>query len=126
MASRYGCSERPENSCRRIDILRGVKSPLKLFLCLALLCAVAGTACAQTFGNTAAVVNGQRVSLKQLQAEIPIVKASQTGQTLSDEEATREALIAAIENELFRQVARQKHIVPTTAQINKRPRSSSR
>jgi foldase protein PrsA len=60
------------------------------------------------------------VSLKQLQAEIPIVKASQTGQTLSDEEATRQALIAAIENELFLEVAKQKHIVPTTAAIDKR------
>jgi len=120
MALRDGCSERPENSCRRIDILRVVKSPLKLILCLALPCALAGTACAQTFGNTAAVVNGHRVSLKQLQAEIPIIKASQTGQTLSAEEATRQALIAAIENELFLEVAKQRKIVPTKAAIDKR------
>jgi parvulin-like peptidyl-prolyl isomerase len=93
---------------------------LKVFLCLALPCALAGTACAQTFGNTAAVVNGHRVSLKQLQAEVPIVKASQTGQTLSDEEATRQALIAAIENELFLEVAKQKNIVPTKAEIDTR------
>jgi parvulin-like peptidyl-prolyl isomerase len=120
MASRDGCSEQPENSCRRIDILRVVKSPLKFFLCLALLFALAGTACAQTFGNTAAVVNGHRVSQKQLQAELPIVKASQTGQTLSVEEATRQALIAAIENELFLEVAKQRKIVPTKAAIDKR------
>src|SRR5438552_283604 len=89
-------------------------------MCIALFCVLAGTACAQTFGNTAAVVNGHRVTLKQLQAEVPVVKASQQGQTLPVEEAQRQALIAAIENELFRQVAKQRHIVPTTAQIDQR------
>lgn len=99
--------------------MRGVKRLSKTFLCLALLGAVAGTACAQTFGSTAAVVNGHRVSQKLLDREVPIVRAGQ-GASLSDEDATRQALIAAIENELFRQVATQKHIVPTAAQITKR------
>jgi len=120
MASRDGCSQRPKNSFRRIDILRVVKPPLKVFLCLALPLVFVGSACAQTFGNTAAVVNGARVSLKQLQAEIPIIRASQQGQTLSAEEATRQALIAAIENQLFLQVAKQRKIVPTTDQIDAR------
>ena len=91
----------------------------KTFLCLALLCAAAGTACAQTFGNTAAVVNGNRITQKQLDQELPIVRAGQ-GASLSDEEATRQALIAAIENELFREVAKQKNIVPTAAAIDQR------
>jgi len=86
---------------------------------LALLCAAAGTACAQTFGNTAAVVNGNRITQKQLDQELPIVRAGQ-GASLSDEEATRQALIAAIENELFREVAKQKNIVPTAAAIDQR------
>ena len=92
------------------------------FVCLALLCVVAGTACAQTFGNTAAIVNGHRITQKQLDQELPIVRAGAAGQgqQLSDEETTRQALIAAIENELFRQVAQQKHIVPTAAQIDLR------
>lgn len=97
-----------------------MKTPLRLFLCLALPLALAGTACAQAFGNTAAVVNGARVSVKQLQAEIPVIKASQQGQTLSPQEATRQALIAAIENELFRQVAKQRNITPTKAEIDTR------
>ena len=91
----------------------------KTFLCLALLCAADGTACAQTFGNTAAVVNGNRITQKQLDQELPIVRAGQ-GASLSDEEATRQALIAAIENELFREVAKQKNIVPTAAAIDQR------
>jgi len=117
---RDGCSQPPENCCRRIDILRVVKIPPKAFLCLALLCVLAGTACAQTFGNTAAVVNGSRVSQKQLQAEVPIIRASQQGQSLSAEEVNRQALIAAIENELFLEVAKQRNIIPTAAEIDKR------
>lgn len=91
-------------------------------MCLALLCAAAGTACAQTFGNTAAIVNGHRITQKQLDQELPIVRAGAAAQSqqLSDEETTRQALIAAIENELFLQVAQQKHIVPTAAQIDQR------
>jgi parvulin-like peptidyl-prolyl isomerase len=103
-----------------IDILRGVKRLPTLFVSAALLSVVAGTACAQAFGNTAAVVNGHRVTQKQLDAELPIVRASQQGAALSDEEATRQALIAAIENELFLEVAKQKHIVPTAAAIDTR------
>jgi foldase protein PrsA len=99
--------------------LRGVKRLPMIFLSLSLLSVVAGTACAQTFGNTAAVVNGHRVTQKQLDQELPIVRAGQ-GASLSDEDATRQALIAAIENELFREVAKQKHIVPTAAQIDQR------
>ena len=99
--------------------MRGVKRLPITFLSLALLSVVAGTACAQTFGNTAAVVNGHRVTQKQLDEELPIVKAGQ-GASLSDEEAQRQALIAAIENELFREVAKQKNIVPTAAQIDQR------
>ncbi len=117
MAWRNGCSEPRKSSSRRIDILRGVKRLPKTFLCLALLAAAAGTACAQTFGNTAAVVNGNRVTQKQLDQELPVVRAGQ-GSSLSDEEANRQALIAAIENELFREVAQQRHIVPTAAQID--------
>ena len=99
--------------------MRGVKRLPKTFLCLALLCAAAGTACAQTFGNTAALVNGHRITQKQLDQELPIVRAGQ-GSSLSDEEAQRQALIAAIENELFREVATQRKIVPTASQIDQR------
>ena len=99
--------------------MRGVKRLPIIFLSLALLAVVAGTACAQTFGNTAAVVNGHRVTQKQLDQELPVVRAGQ-GSSLSEEDATRQALIAAIENELFREVAEQKHIVPTAAQIDAR------
>ena len=98
---------------------RGVNRLPKIFLMLALLSAVAGTACAQTFGNTAAVVNGHRITQKQLDQELPIVKAGQ-GAALSDVDATRQALISAIENELFLEAATQKHIVPTAAQIDQR------
>ena len=103
-----------------IDILRRVDRLPKISLCLAVLAALAGTACAQMFGNTAAVVNGNRVTQKQLNAELPIIRASQQGQTLSDQEAQRQALIAAIENELFLEVAKQKHIVPTPGAIAQR------
>jgi len=98
---------------------RGVKRLPVTFLSLALLSVVAGTACAQTFGNTAAIVNGNRITQKQLDQELPIVRAGQ-GAQLSDEEAQRQALIAAIENELFREVAKQKNITPTAAQIDQR------
>src|SRR5205814_6273623 len=66
--------------------LRGVKRLPVAFLSLALLSVVAGTACAQTFGNTAAVVNGSRITQKQLDQELPIVRAGQ-GASLSDEDA---------------------------------------
>src|SRR5438477_225510 len=119
-ASRSGCSVRPASCSRMIDILRRVNRLPKISLGLAVLAAVAGTACAQTFGNTAAVVNGHRVTQKQLDVELPIIRASQQGQTLSDQEAQRQALIAAIENELFLEVAKQKHIVPTPGAIDQR------
>ena len=99
--------------------MRGVKRLPIIFLSLALLAVVAGTACAQTFGNTAAIVNGHRITQTQLDQELPVVRAGQ-GSALSDEDATRQALIAAIENELFREVAQQKHITPTAAQIDQR------
>ena len=68
------------------------------------------------------VVNGNRITQKQLDQELPIVRAGQ-GASLSDEEATRQALIAAIENELFREVAIQKKIVPTAAAMCRGPLS---
>lgn len=77
----------------------------------------AATSCAATFGNTAAIVNGHRISQKQVDQIIPVVRAVAVNQGLSDTEIQRQAVLSAIGNELFREVAKQRHIEPTATDI---------
>jgi parvulin-like peptidyl-prolyl isomerase len=106
------------SSSGRIDILRGVKIPSKACSVL-LLAALAGTACAQTFGTAAAVVNGHRITDKELKAEVATILANPSSAGTTPEAAARQAILTLIENELVNEVAKQRHIVPTADDIDK-------
>ena len=97
--------------------MRRVKASLKPVLFLALLAVAGATSCAATFGNTAAIVNGNRISQKKVDQILPVVRAVAVNQGLSDTEIQRQAVLSAIGNELFREVAKQRHIEPTTTDI---------
>jgi parvulin-like peptidyl-prolyl isomerase len=95
-----------------------VIAPRKAVVSVLLVAALGTTSCAQTFRQTAAVVNGHRISVKELNAEIVLLNAQTAGQPGGD--VTKQALLTLVEAELVRQIGLQRHISPTSADVEAR------
>jgi peptidyl-prolyl cis-trans isomerase C len=107
---------------RRIDILRRAVTIPRRFALLALL-VLAATSCASSFRSAAAVVDGRRITDKDLQQEVASALADpQTAQQFQGDEGraelTRQALVELIQNELIEETAIRRRIVPARAAID--------
>src|SRR5206468_272376 len=120
--SRAGCSMLHSACSRRIDILRRAVTIPRRFALLALL-VLASTSCASSFRSAAAVVDGRRITDKDLQQEVASALADpQTAQQFQGDEGraelTRQALVELIQNELIEETAIRRRIVPARALID--------
>jgi parvulin-like peptidyl-prolyl isomerase len=84
-------------------------------IAVSVLLIVGAAACSQTFGQTAAVVNGHRITVDDLNDQIKLLSTrggSQTG------DVTTQALLTLIQTELVRETGVKRHIAPTEREVD--------